>query len=78
MWRKASLILVLALGPCTFALAQSGTPQEQAACRPDVARHCRGIGGEQGAVLNCLVSHAQRLSSRCRHVLESHGQLPRW
>jgi hypothetical protein len=76
MPRKAALVAVLLLGSSTLATAQSGSPQEQAACRPDVGRHCRGIGGDQDTILNCLVSHASDLSARCRAVLESHGKLP--
>jgi hypothetical protein len=76
MPRKAALVAVLLLGSSTLATAQSGSPQEQAACRPDVGKHCRGIGGDQDAILNCLVSQAPNLSARCRAVLESHGKLP--
>jgi hypothetical protein len=57
------------------ALAQSGTPQEQAACRPDVRRYCYKVHESEGsgAYLQCLQEHRAKLSSRCRAVLESHG-----
>ena len=59
------------------AHAVSGTPEEQAACRPDVARHCKAVkDAEDEAFLQCLVSHAPQLSQRCRKVLEAHGKLP--
>jgi|GEM_PF-1932443 hypothetical protein len=59
------------------AQALSGTAQEQAACRPDVTRHCKGVqGDDENAFVSCLVSHAPQLSQRCRKVLEAHGKLP--
>ena len=58
------------------ALAQlAGTPQEQAACRPDVRRFCYKVTENQGtnAYLQCLQEHRSRLSAGCRAVLENHG-----
>ena len=75
----AGLVLSAAavLLPGAPAGALSGTPQEQAACRPDVARHCKGVqGDDDAAFVSCLVSHAPQLSQRCRKVLEAHGKLP--
>jgi hypothetical protein len=75
----AGLVLSAAgvLVPGASAQALSGTPQEQAACRPDVTKHCRGVQGDDDSVfVNCLVSHAPQLSARCRKVLEAHGKLP--
>ena len=75
----AGLVLSAAavLLPGAPAAALSGTPQEQAACRPDVARHCKGVqGDDDAAFVSCLVSHAPQLSQRCRKVLEAHGKLP--
>jgi len=76
----AGLILgavVAALVPSVPAQALSGTAEEQAACRPDVARHCKGVKGDEDQVfVDCLVSNAPKLSQRCRKVLEAHGKLP--
>jgi len=75
----AGLVLSAAavLLPGAPARALSGTPQEQAACRPDVARHCKGVqGDDDAAFVSCLVSHAPQLSQRCRKVLQAHGKLP--
>ena len=68
----AAALLVLS----SSAMAQSGTPEEQAACRPDVRRYCYRIKENEGsnAFLQCLQEHRIRLSSRCRAVLERHGQ----
>jgi hypothetical protein len=70
---SAAAVLV----PGASAQALSGTQQEQAACRPDVTRHCKGLKGDEDSVfVDCLVSHAPQLSQRCRKVLEAHGKLP--
>jgi len=60
----------------TAAIAQvGGTPQEQAACRPDVRRFCYRIPQNAGSdpFLQCLQAHREHLSARCREVLQSHG-----
>lgn len=63
--------------PSAPAQAISGTPEEQAACRPDVTRHCKAVqGDDDNAFVSCLVSHAPQLTQRCRKVLEAHGKLP--
>jgi hypothetical protein len=67
----ASLLTTLA----TAAFAQSGTPEEQAACRADVRRFCAKTSGAEGsnAFLQCLQANKARLSKRCLAVLEKHG-----
>ena len=67
----AAALLVLS----SSAMAQSGSSEEQAACRPDVRRFCYKIkeSGGSNAFLQCLQEHRARLSPRCRAVLESHG-----
>lgn len=75
----SSRVLLAAAALATLsstAMAQfSGTPEEQAACRPDVRRFCYKIPEDQGtnAFLQCLQEHRTRLSGKCRAVLESHG-----
>ena len=58
------------------AFAQSGTPQEQAACRPDVRRFCHSVRQQDGdqAFLACLEMHRDRLTAACRGVLAGHGR----
>ena len=73
----AVLCAAVVLLPSAPARAVSGTPEEQAACRPDVARHCKSVKSEDDeAFVQCLVSHAPQLSQRCRKVLQTHGKLP--
>ena len=51
-----------------------GTPEEQAACKPDVIKLCKGIQPDQFLILDCLKRNRPRLSRPCNGVLESHGQ----
>jgi len=77
MRRTVTLIAALIVGSSTLASAQfSGTPQEQAACRPDVGRFCKGVKVEQGNMRDCLVAHHQKLTAKCHAVLQEHGQVP--
>jgi hypothetical protein len=73
------LVLVLALFTFTTAsFAQQGTPQEQAACRPDVVKHCKPLLNSSSpstfSILACLQANREQISKACRAVLESHGQ----
>ena len=60
----------------SLAFAKSGTPQEQAACRPDVRRFCHTVKEQDGddAFLACLELHRDELSVACRNVLKDHGR----
>jgi Cysteine rich repeat len=74
MPRIAMITLALILSAtATGAFAQSGTPQEQAACRHDATRFCRAVLKDESRVSACLEAHKDQLSRRCREVLRSHG-----
>jgi len=51
-----------------------GTPEEQAACRPDVRKFCNKIPRSAGnkAFQNCLVSNRNILSLKSKSVLTTH------
>ncbi len=55
------------------AWAQRASPQEEAACRRDVNRFCRGMSRDPTVILACLQSNRARLSKRCQIVLRNHG-----
>ena len=57
------------------SIDSSGTPEQRAACRPDVRRFCHTVKPEDGssAYLNCLSEHREKLTEKCRAVLN--GQL---
>ena len=60
----------------SLAFAESGTPEEQAACRPDVRRFCHMLKEQDGdqAFLRCLELHRDDLSAACKKVLADHGR----
>ena len=51
-----------------------GTPEEQAACRPDSNKFCKASEPDTFRVLGCLQQNRAKISLACRKVLESHGQ----
>jgi hypothetical protein len=72
---SALIIGAAVMGPAAFAQAAEGTPEQQAACRPDVRRFCHKIPQNAGdnAFMACLQEHRAKLSKPCRTVLESNG-----
>jgi hypothetical protein len=69
MFVRFSLIAVLVFAPLSLAFAQ-GTPQQRAACRPDVVKFCKGKGEDPGILLTCLEDNKDKISDKCRKVIE--------
>lgn len=76
MMIRIFVLVAVLTAAASAAIAQSGTPAEQAACRPDVRRFCHAIKPDagNGSFLACLQEHRAKLRRACREVLESHGQ----
>src|SRR5271167_3953687 len=74
MFRKV-LLAVAFISLSSVALATSGTPQEQAACSPDVRKFCKKVppGSDDSAYLACLENNRDALSINCLNVLMDHG-----
>ncbi|MCC6776388.1 MAG: hypothetical protein IT537_07080 [Hyphomicrobiales bacterium] len=51
-----------------------GTPEERAACAPDVQKYCEAALPDTMRVLACLQTNRPRISNACNRVLVSHGQ----
>ena len=68
MFLRFSLIAVLACAPLSSTFAQ-GTPQQRAACRPDVAKFCKGLGDDPGVILECLEKNKDKISEKCQKVI---------
>jgi hypothetical protein len=51
-----------------------GSPQEQAACAPDVHKFCRDEIPDTFAVLACLKRERAKIGKPCQQVLINHGQ----
>jgi hypothetical protein len=60
--------VMIAMTVASAALAQ-GTPQQRAACRPDVAKFCKGKGEDPGVLLQCLEDNKDKISEKCRKVI---------
>ena len=69
MFVRLTLIAVLAFAPLCAAFAQ-GTPQQRAACRADVVKFCKGKGEDPGVLLSCLEENKDKISEKCRKVIE--------
>ena len=69
LFRVTAAALALTLS-ASLALAQ-GTPQQRAACRPDVVKFCKGKGEDPGVLLTCLEDNKDKISEKCRKVIEA-------
>jgi hypothetical protein len=87
MLRKACLLVAVLDAGTTPAMSQyplplplpplpmpQGTPEERAACQPDVQKFCEYALPDTLRVLQCLQGNRPRISRACREVLERHGQ----
>jgi hypothetical protein len=85
MLHKLAIALAAAVAGSTIALAQlplplplpiptDGTPEDRAACEPDVQRYCKASVPDQLRVLGCLQDNRKRISRACQGVLAKYGQ----
>ena len=81
MFACRALLTSLLIGLPSIALAQSnsvqpaeemGTPQQRAACGPDVGRYCKSVKPEDGpfAYLSCLQANRAKLRPACIKVID--------
>ena len=66
--RLSVFVIAMSVVPA-FAFAQ-GTPQQRAACRPDVVKYCKGLGDDPGVLLNCLEQNKDKISEKCQKVID--------
>lgn len=93
MVRTSILIIAFALAAAAKAAAQQlppqpppvngplggqGSPEERAACHPDVTKYCQKQleidPNDVLGVLGCLQGNRSQISAACQQVLASHGQ----
>jgi hypothetical protein len=60
--------------PNPFEQMFQGTPEDQAACRPDSSRFCKSAEPDQLRVLACLKANRTAISVACQNVLKRNGQ----
>src|SRR5262249_2741246 len=53
----------------SYAAYAQGTPQQRAACRPDVTKFCKGKGEDPGVLLQCLEDNKDKITEKCRKVI---------
>jgi hypothetical protein len=70
------LISAVILGVSSMAFADSGTPEQKAACRTDVRKFCHNLKESDGddAYLQCFELHRDDLSKSCSDMLKSYGK----
>ena len=61
--------IAVALAVTTAAALAQGTPQQRAACRPDVAKFCKGLGDDPGLILDCLEKNKDKIAEKCQKVI---------
>ena len=76
MFSRTTILTLILTSLSSAALAQSGTPEEQAACRPDVRRFCSHVAADAGdtAFLVCLENNRDHLTKKCLAVLIDHNR----
>ena len=84
MFHKIAILVAATVVGSTVALAElplplplpmpQGTPEDRAACEPDVQRYCKSAIPDQLRVLGCLQDNRKRISQSCQGVLVRYGQ----
>jgi hypothetical protein len=70
----ALALITVATASSAFAQAFAQWPKQ---CRADLGRMCRSVASEEDrTILTCLQDNEQKLSQRCRKVLQSYGHVP--
>ena len=70
----ALALMSVAMTPSAFAQAFAQWPKQ---CRADLGRICRAVASEDDrAILTCLQENENKLSQRCRKLLQSYGHVP--
>ena len=69
---KTRAVLIAAAILASQAAHAQGTPEQRAACTPDVRKFCHAIpeSAGTGAFLNCLQTNRAKLSDKCRRVID--------
>jgi hypothetical protein len=71
MSRLRFVILATAIGCCGAASAQTLTAEQQAACKADYQKYCKGTMPGGGRIIACLNKQRDQLAEACRKVLDA-------
>jgi hypothetical protein len=69
----AIALITVAMTPSVYAQSFAQWPKQ---CRADLGRMCRGVANEDDrAILTCLQDNQNKLSQRCRKLMQSYGHV---
>jgi hypothetical protein len=68
MRKIVALTALLTIGAPLVALAQSHTPEDEAACSPDVMALCQQYIPKRPEIIACLSARRRELSPACQEV----------
>jgi hypothetical protein len=63
-------VLAVAIGFSGAAIAQTLTAEQQAACKADYQKFCKGTMPGGGRIIACLNRQRAQLAEACRKVLD--------
>jgi hypothetical protein len=64
-------IFAAAIGCCGAASAQTLTAEQQAACKADYQKYCKGTMPGGGRIIACLNKQRDQLAEACKKVLDA-------
>ena len=64
-------VLAVAIGFSGAATAQTLTAEQQAACKADYQKYCKGTMPGGGRIIACLNKQRDQLSETCKKALDS-------
>jgi hypothetical protein len=67
-------VVAVAVGLAGAASAQALTAEQQAACKADYQKYCKGTMPGGGRIIACLNKQRDRLAEACKKVVDAQKQ----
>ena len=71
MFRSSFIMVAFVLGCSTAASAQTLTAEQEAACKADYQKYCKGTMPGGGRIIACLNKQRDQLGEACKKVLDA-------
>jgi hypothetical protein len=71
MSRLRFAVLAVAIGFSGASAAQTLTAEQQAACKADYQKYCKGTMPGGGRIIACLNKQRDKLAEACKKVLDA-------
>jgi hypothetical protein len=71
MFKSSFTIAVFVLGFSTAALAQTFTAEQQAACKADYQKYCKGTMPGGGRIIACLNKQRDQITDACKKAVDA-------